>query len=132
VGFSGRWSPEKNPLGFLWVAELLAINPRISFVMTGTGRMEADLREALRDSTLPAGRFHLLGNVDDLSKILPEFDLLVVPSRQDGRPVVVLEAMASGVPVVASRVGGLPELIVPGETGELCDPDDLVEFADAI
>jgi glycosyltransferase involved in cell wall biosynthesis/SAM-dependent methyltransferase len=132
VGFSGRWSPEKNPLGFVWIAELLAINRRISFVMTGTGGMGAQVEAALRESPFLAGRFHLMGNVEDLASVLPEYDVLVIPSKEDGRPVVALEALALGVPVVASRVGGLPELIVPGETGELCDPDDLLAFADAI
>lgn len=55
-------------------------------------------------------------------------DLLVLPSFVDGRPVVVLEALALGVPVLASRVGALPELIVDGENGWLCEPTDIPGF----
>jgi glycosyltransferase involved in cell wall biosynthesis len=63
---------------------------------------------------------------------LPCCDLLVVPSRQDGRPNVVMEAMAMGVPVVASRVGGMAELVLDGYSGFLCDALDTRQFAETI
>jgi glycosyltransferase involved in cell wall biosynthesis len=63
-----------------------------------------------------------------LSAFLRSFDILVVPSRLDGRPVVVLEALASGVPVLASRVGALPELIEDGINGFLQAPEDAEAF----
>jgi glycosyltransferase involved in cell wall biosynthesis len=59
---------------------------------------------------------------------LRSYDFLILPSRLDGRPVVVLEALALGVPVIASRVGALPELIGDGVNGFLCDAGDIEGF----
>jgi len=59
-------------------------------------------------------------------------DLLVLSSRQDGRPNAVMEAMAMGVPVVASKVGGLAELVLEGYSGYLCDALDTRQFAETI
>jgi glycosyltransferase involved in cell wall biosynthesis len=80
----------------------------------------------------PEGRLHLLGEPPEIAPVLASFDLLVVPSVLDGRPVVVLEALSLGVPVLAFRVGALPELIQEGETGWLCDPNDPKAFAGRI
>ena len=65
-----------------------------------------------------------LGVVDDIRGHLASLDVLVVPSILDGRPVVVLESLAVGVPVIASRIGGLPALVRDGETGFLVEPGD--------
>ena len=132
VGFSGRWSSEKNPLGFVDIAERLANNRHIHFVMTGAGTLGDAIAQRIALSPHLKRRFHLLGQVPDLGKILASYDILVVPSVLDGRPLVVLEALAAGVAVVASRIGGLPELVIPGENGELCPPDNPAAFAQAI
>lgn len=70
-------------------------------------------------------RVRLLGEVRGRAKIdlLAACDAVVVPSRSDGAPVVILEAMAAGLPIVATRVGGISELIVEGVDGLLCEPD---------
>ena len=70
-----------------------------------------------------------LGVVDDIRAHLASLDVLVVPSILDGRPVVVLESLALGVPVIASRIGGLPGLIHDGETGFLVEPGDTEAIA---
>ena len=123
VAFAGRWSPNKNPLGFVAVAAALrdvmasaggSDEGRVRCVMMGSGAMEDAVREAVDAAGFPEGGFHLLGAVDDLGAILPECDILVVPSTVDGRPQIILEALASGVPVLASRVGGIPDLVVAG------------------
>jgi glycosyltransferase involved in cell wall biosynthesis len=75
-----------------------------------------------------ASRVHLLGLRSDVARLLAAADLLVHPSRAEGLPLAILEAMAAALPVVASRVGGIPEAVVDGETGQLvrpCDPDVL-------
>lgn len=128
VGFSGRWSEEKDPLGFIEIAALSSHLP-VRFVMTGTGAMRAEIETKLQDANLPDGRFHLAGEVGDVMPWLRSYDVLLLPSRLDGRPVVVLEALALGVPVIASRVGALPELIEHGKNGFLCDPGDVEDFA---
>jgi glycosyltransferase involved in cell wall biosynthesis len=128
VGFSGRWSEEKNPLAFIEIARRLDPTLPVRFVMTGAGIMEDAVKEALAAANLPEDRFHLAGEVDDIRVWLGSYDLLVLPSKVDGRPVVVLEALALGVPVLASRVGALPDLIQDGQTGWLCDSDDIDAF----
>ena len=72
---------------------------------------------------------HFLGVVDDIRAHLASLDVLILPSVMDGRPVVVLEALALGVPVIATRVGGLPALVRDGETGFLVEPGDTEAMA---
>jgi O-antigen biosynthesis protein len=132
VGFSGRWSEEKHPLGFIKIAQSVDRTLPVRFVMTGTGHLRPAIEHAVREAGFAQGRFHLLGEVAEIAPVLASFDLLIVPSVLDGRPVVVLEALALGVPVLASRVGALPELIQDGVTGWLCQPDNLQAFATRI
>jgi glycosyltransferase involved in cell wall biosynthesis/SAM-dependent methyltransferase len=132
VGFSGRWSEEKNPLGFIQIARLVDAALPVRFVMTGTGHLRPAIEQAIHEAGFPEGRFYLLGDVPEIAPVLASFDLLVVPSVLDGRPVVVLEALSMGVPVLASRVGALPELIKDGKTGWLCEPNDHASFAQCI
>lgn len=128
VGFSGRWSEEKDPLAFIEIARRADPTWPVRFVMTGAGPLGPEIKQAIRAAAFSPGRFHLLGEVPDIATVLASMDLLVVPSRVDGRPVVVLEALAVGTPVLASRVGGLPALIDHGKTGWLCDPGDVDGF----
>ena len=79
-----------------------------------------------------ADRVRFLGRVDDVATLLAGADLFVMPSRHEGLGVAALEAMAASLPVIASRVGGLPEAIVDGESGILVPPDDAAALAHAI
>lgn len=126
VGFSGRLSEEKGPLAFVDLARKLS-DSRFQFVMTGAGPSELAVRR--RADGLSKDSFTFLGVVDDIRAHLASLDVLVVPSILDGRPVVALEALALGVPVIASRVGDLPALVHDGETGFLVEPGDTPEIA---
>jgi Glycosyltransferase len=128
VGFSGRWSDEKDPLGFVEIAKRIPAGVRVSFMITGTGPLDGPLREAVRQAAFPPGRFIICGPVPELAPYLRLYDLLLLPSRVDGRPNIVMEALANGTPVVASRVGALPDLLEDGEQGYLCEPGDYDEF----
>lgn len=128
VGYSGRLSEEKDPLAFLAIAAALSDRDDIEFVMTGAGPLESKVKAKLATTGL-SDRVSLLGIVDDARAHLASLDVLVLPSRLDGRPVVVLEALALGVPVVASSVGALPQLVHDGVTGYLCAPGDPAAFA---
>jgi glycosyltransferase involved in cell wall biosynthesis len=126
VGFSGRLAEEKAPLAFVELARKLP-DARFQFLMTGAGPLEAAVRR--RAARLSADSFRYLGVVEDIRGHLASLDILVLPSTLDGRPVVVLEALALGVPVIASRVGGLPALVHDGKTGFLVEPGDTREIA---
>lgn len=133
VGFVGRMDPIKGPLAFVEIGRLLAGRHEARFVMAGDGPVARDTRRAIRKGGL-AHRFEWLGRVDQaaLPRLYARLAVLVVPSALDGRPLVVQEAQACGVPVVASRVGSIPELIEDGVTGLLCPPGDHDAFAQAV
>lgn len=128
VGFSGRLSKEKAPEVFVEVAKLCRSEPRLRFVMTGGGAL-ADAIER-RVAQAPAGtRIDLCGVVDDVKSYFTLYDVFVLPSFIDGRPIAILEALASGCAVVASRVGGLPALVEDGVNGYLVSPGDAQAIA---
>jgi O-antigen biosynthesis protein len=132
VGFVGRMDPIKDPHAVLRVAARL---PRqgFSFVIAGGGEMQRAVRRhalllSLRRSIRWRGH---LGD-DALARQFAALDVLLVPSRIDGRPLVIQEAQRRGVTVVASRVGGIPELVEDGVTGLLCEAGDDEAFAAAL
>jgi len=130
VGYSGRLSEEKAPDIFIKIARLCASEPKIHFVMTGGGPMAKLIDHEV--SSLNVKNVTYLGLVDDVKAVVGQYDLLVLPSRNDGRPQIVLEALAMGIPVIASAIGGLPELVFDGQTGYLCTPADAQAFSDCI
>jgi glycosyltransferase involved in cell wall biosynthesis len=105
--------------------------PNVSLVMVGKGELDVDLRaQALRMNA--NGRIKFLGWREDIHEIMPVFDLLVLPSLNEGMGRVLVEAMAAGKPVVASEVGGIPDLVRHGETGYLVRPADEKALANGI
>jgi glycosyltransferase involved in cell wall biosynthesis len=74
----------------------------------------------------------LLGERDDVAEQLARADVFVLSSRSEGLPMAILEAMAAGLPVVATAVGGIPELVADGETGLLVPPGDADALAEAL
>jgi O-antigen biosynthesis protein len=128
VGYCGRLAEEKAPLSFVDIAAAAPADGRLRFFMTGGGPLEGAVRKRLASARLGA-RLRFEGIVPDVSAYMGLCDAFVLPSAVDGRPVAVMEALAMGIPVVASRVGGLPELVVDGETGFLCEPGDVAAFA---
>lgn len=131
AGFFGRMSVEKAPLDFVKIAEKI-LNKRddVRFVMTGDGPEMAVLRKEIRRRRLQ-DRIHLAGFVEDAHEWMAACSFVVLPSHLDGMPLVVLEAQALGKPVIASRVGSVPEMIEDGQTGILCEPGDIDGFANA-
>jgi glycosyltransferase involved in cell wall biosynthesis len=114
----GALQPEKDPLG---AVGLLGALPDARLVMAGDG----PLRTAVVDAAASLGvtdRITLLGAVDDTRPVLAAADAVLLTSRTEGVPGVLLEAMASGLPVVATAVGGVPDLVDDGVTGRLVDP----------
>lgn len=132
VGFVGRLSPEKGPDLFVRVASIAHRQaPQAHFVLIGDGPMRAELDAQIRDAGLQA-HVHLAGLRDDLAQCYGELDLLASTSRSEAMPLALMEGMACGVPIVATRVGGVPDLIVHGSTGFLAGFCDCRAAAEAI
>ena len=92
--------------------------PQLQVVVAGDGPLRAELQ--LRAVALGlAGHLHFLGERHDVPRLLEGFDLFVLPSVSEGMPLTILEAMHARLPVVATAVGGVPELVLHGETGLL-------------
>jgi len=120
LGFVGRLSPEKNPLKAL---ETLRELPSVwRLVVAGVGSLESDLREYARAHGIQ-GRVVFLGYRPGISQELAGFDLVLCVSRAEGLPLFALEAGWAGTPVLAHRVGGLPEVLGEGAGAFLVDPD---------
>jgi len=79
-----------------------------------------------------ADRLIWMGHQDDVGSVLAASDLFALSTLEDNFPLTILEAMMSGLPVVATRVGGIPECVFPGQTGELVPRKDVAAFADAV
>ncbi len=129
VAFLGRFSEEKNPFAVIEIAKKLK-NQQVEFFMGGHGPIYNEVVEQINENHLQE-TIKTPGFVETI-EILSVADVLILPSTLDGRPNIVLEAMAMGVPVIATNVGGLPGIITHGETGFLFNPDDLEGFAQTI
>jgi glycosyltransferase involved in cell wall biosynthesis len=120
VGTLSTLRPEKSLETAIEAAALLAgEHPRLRLVIVGEGPE----RPALEERAGPLGdRVIFAGHREDVMELLDAFDVLVHPSSADALPTALLEAMAASVPVVATRVGGIPEVVEDGVTGRLVDP----------
>jgi len=132
VGVVARLTPEKDYPTLLDAFRLLVdSHPACRLVVVGDG----DLRGALVSKSRSLGiedRVTFLGSRSDVPELLTAFDVVVLPSRVEGLGITLLEAMAAGLPTVGARAGGIPEVVVEGETGLLVDPGDAPGFAGAI
>jgi len=129
---AGRLSPEKGFHVLIEAArQVCEADPGVRFVIFGEGTQRPDLERRIAAGGLEE-RFALPGFRDDLDDILPNADLFVLPSFTEGLPNVILEASAAGVAVVATAVGGTPEVVGAGETGLLVSPGDARGLAAAM
>ncbi len=118
----GRLSPEKGHRDLVAALGLVAARgARVSAVLIGDGPERARLEEQVRGLGL-ADRVHLPGYLPAPERLLEDADLMVLPSYTEGLPNVVLESLMMEVPVLATRVGGTPEVLRDGESGRLVDP----------
>jgi glycosyltransferase involved in cell wall biosynthesis len=132
VGFIGRLSPEKGPEMFVRVAQIA--HKRLKnchFVLVGEGQMRRELQDEIDQHDL-TGHIHMVGLQRDMTKIYPCLDLVVSTSYSEAMPLVIVEAMASGLPVVATNVGGVVDIVEVGGTGLLKQPGDTEGLANDI
>lgn len=132
VGYLGRLEPVKGGEYFVTAAALLAgDDAETRFVVAGTGTSEPLLWRLAAELGL-ADRLEFAGYASSAPAFLGGLDVVVVPSLSEASGLTAMEALALGVPVVATRVGGLPEVIADGETGLLVPPADPGALAAAV
>jgi glycosyltransferase involved in cell wall biosynthesis len=128
----GRLSPEKNVAGLLQAAALAAdLSPSFRLEVAGGGECLPTLKTLAAKLGL-GERVRFLGEVRNIPDLLARAGLFVLPSLTEGISLTLLEAMARGLPVVATRVGGNPEVVIEGETGLLVSASDPLELARAM
>ncbi|OGL64784.1 hypothetical protein A2753_00050 [Candidatus Uhrbacteria bacterium RIFCSPHIGHO2_01_FULL_47_11] len=128
VLFAGRISSEK---GIEVLFKVIALLPDVRFTIAGTGPMVNEVKQFAETHK----NLTLLGHVapEKMGSIFDQCSLLIVPSlAPEVFPMIILEAFAHGRPVIASRTGGIPELVTPGETGEMIEAGDAEAFTKTI
>ncbi|MDX6339087.1 MAG: hypothetical protein QOG05_6427 [Streptosporangiaceae bacterium] len=129
VGAVGRLTYQKAPGDF--VAALRALDrPDVTGVWIGDGELAGKVAAQVRDT--PGVRVVLAGQRGNVVELLPAFDVFALPSRYEGLPTAVVEAMVCGIPVVATAVNAVGDVVVPGETGLLVAPGRPRLMADAV
>jgi sugar transferase (PEP-CTERM/EpsH1 system associated) len=134
AGTVGRMSGEKDQMTLVRAfARAAADHPRanLRLVLVGDGPARAELENAVAELGI-GPQVWLAGNRADVPDLLRALDIFVLPSLGEGISNTILEAMACGLPVLATRVGGNPELVVEGETGVLVAPAEPDEMARAL
>lgn len=125
------WQEKRIDVLIAAAPTVLARYPDVEFLIVGDGPCREQLTAQARDcGVLPRVRF--MGHRDDVPAILAVSDLFVLPSESEASPNAIIEAMAAGLPVVASRVGGIPELVTDGVTGHLVPPAEPSALAAAL
>ncbi len=134
IGFFGRLTRQKGPDLLLDAAsDVVSHVPHVVFLFYGDGEWAEKARKRVASLQLAAHvRFMGAYRQNETVTLMREADVVVVPSRWEGCPYVVLEAFQSGVPVVAAAVGGVPELIRDGVNGVLVEADNAEELGDGV
>lgn len=129
VGAVGRLTYQKAPDDFLAALRALG-RPGVTGVWVGDGELAGQV--AARAASLPGSQVLLAGQRSNVPDLLPAFDVFALPSRYEGLPTVVVEAMVCGIPVVATAVNAVGDVVIPGETGLLVPPGRPELLAEAV
>ncbi|HWI54349.1 MAG TPA: glycosyltransferase family 4 protein [Desulfobacteria bacterium] len=131
VGTLARMAPQKGLEYFIRAIPLIEQNDDTRYIVAGDGPLLPSLK-ALAGELGLGEKLSFTGFVENVPEFLSCLDIFVVPSIAEGLSITTIEAMSAGLPVVASRTGGLPELVKHGETGLLVEPRDPVKLAQAV
>ncbi len=132
VGVVARLSEEKGISIFLQAAARISpLAPEVRFLIVGDGPLREEL-DSLAQHLGLSDRAHFLGYRSDARALIELLEVLVLPSLHEGSPLVILEAMSAGIPIVASAVGGIPDQVEHGREGILVQPGDPSALGDAI
>lgn len=129
ISYIGRLSEEKNPGFMIKLAQKYKNNKKLFFVLAGPGNMFDELKREIESLNLK--NIFMPGTISS-AEYLSFTDVLVLPSKIDGNPIIIKEAFSMAVPVVASNVGGIPYLVKDDETGFICKIDDIKSFSSSI
>ena len=130
LGNVGRLAPPKVPSDLIHAFVCASrVRPEARLVLVGDGPLRGEV-ESLVARLGVSGRVALLGLRRDVPDLMAAFDAFVFASRWEGLPRTILQAMAAGLPVVATRVDGVPDAVDDGETGYLVPPGDVPTLAD--
>ena len=134
AGYVARLHPSKDHDTLLGAFALVSADqPQLHLVLLGDGPRAAELRAIVRNLPAAAGdRIHFLPERPDVEVVLAGLDIAVIATHHEGFCLAALEAMAAGLPIAATRVGPLPELITADETGLLTPPADPAALAHAL
>lgn len=128
--FAGGLVPEKDPIGLLEIFHSIQ-DPNLSLMFIGSGILESELRKKIQLLGM-LDRVIVLENQKNIFPILAKAETLLLPSKIEGLPAIILEAMFCKIPVIAYGVGGIPEILKNGETGWCIPPGDKLGFIQAI
>lgn len=132
LGVVARLTPEKDHDTLLQSLVLVRNDfDNVKLAIAGEGELMDALKKKVEHLGLSRSVW-FLGNRGDVPELLQAMDLFVLSSRQEGLGITLLEAMAVGLPVVATNTGGIPEIVISGETGLLVPPEDASRFAEAV
>ncbi len=132
VGVIANFYPEKGQRFFLQaVPHIKQVFPDTEFILVGEGERRQATENLCKEMGI-GGMVKFLGLREDIPEILSSLRVLVIPSVREGLPNVLLEALSTGTPVVATRVGGIPEVIRQGEEGILIPPADPMSIKQAV
>lgn len=132
IGMIARLSDVKGPdILIEAMHSVLKHIPNAKLLLVGEGKMESELRTMVNRLELEE-HVRFFSIVSQTQEMLPLFDIFAMPSRQEGLGLSIMEAQAVGLPVIATRVGGIPSLIEDGKTGVLVEPENSGALAEAI
>jgi len=121
----GRFNEQKNHLGLLQAFQMLLHRfPQCRLTLLGDGELRQDMERYAQTLGISESVV-FLGSREDVYPYLHEADIFLLPSKYEGMPMTVIEAMGTGLPIVASAVGGVPDMLTDGESGLLvsCEPE---------
>lgn len=132
IGIVGRLSEEKRHVDLIDAfKEISPLYPHARLLIVGDGYLRGKL-ERYADELAIRNKINFTGFVDTIAEYLEQMDIFVLPSRTEGSPISIMEAMVSGLPVISTKAGGIPEIVVDNETGLLVQPGQPQEIAKAI
>jgi len=129
VGMIGRLDEQKNPLDFIRAAAIVLNSyPKVQFMIFGDGPLQTKCEQLINELKIK-DKFFLLGFRNDVARILPILTITALSSLWEGLPLVFLESMSAGKPIVANNVDGARDIIINEETGFLVTPHKPEEMA---